>query len=51
MDTVLGEGGYMVMDGGDLTGAGEHTIQCPDDVLWNCEPETCIVLTSVASIN
>ena len=27
---------------------GEHTLQCTDDVLWSCVPETCIILlTSV----
>ena len=37
---------------GDLTWDGEHTIQCTDDVLWNCAPETCIILlTSVTPIN
>ena len=48
----------MVMEG-DLTWGGEHTIQCTDDVLWNCiiskitqEPKTCIILlTSVTPIN
>ena len=41
----------MMMDG-DLTWSGEHTIQCTDDVLWNCVPETCIILlTSVTPIN
>ena len=30
----------------------EHTIQCTDDVLWNCALETCIkLLTSVTAIN
>ena len=37
---------------GDLTWGGEHTIQCTDDVLWNCASETCkILLTSVTPIN
>ena len=27
---------------GDLAWGGEHIIQCADDVLWNCAPETCI---------
>ena len=36
----------------DLTWGGEHTIQCTDDVLQNCAPETCIILlTSVTPIN
>ena len=33
----------MVRDGG-LTWGGEHTVQCADDVLWNCAPKTCIIL-------
>ena len=33
---------------GNLTWGGEYTIQCTDNVLWNCAPETCIILlTSV----
>ena len=32
----------MVMDG-DLTWVMD-TVQCTDDVLWNCAPETCIIL-------
>ena len=37
---------------GDLTGGGEHTIQCTDDVLYNRTPETyVIVLTSVTPVN
>ena len=37
---------------GDLTWGGEHTIQCTDDVLWNCSLETYkLLLTSVTSIN
>ena len=35
--------GINVMDG-DVTWGGEHTVQCTDDVLWNCAPETCIIL-------
>ena len=36
----------------DLTWGDEHTIQCTDDVLWNCAPETCIILlNSVTPIN
>ena len=31
----------MVMEG-DLTSGAGHTIQCTDDVLWNCAPEICI---------
>ena len=38
-----GMGGQMVMEG-DLTWGGEHTIQCTDDVLWDCTPETYIIL-------
>ena len=46
-----GAGGNMVMDG-DETWGGEHTTQCREDVLWNCAPETCIILlTSVTPIN
>ena len=30
---------------GDLTWGGEHTVQCTDDVLWNCAPETCLILS------
>ena len=33
----------MVMEG-DLTWGGEHTIQYTDDVLYNCTPETYIIL-------
>ena len=41
----------MVMEG-DLTCDGEHTVECTDDVLWNCAPETCIILLiSVTPIN
>lgn len=37
-------------DGGDQTWGGDHTVQCTGSVLWNCAPETCIVLlTSVHS--
>ena len=37
---------------GDLTWGGEQAIQCTDDVLWNCAPETCIILlASVTPIN
>ena len=28
----------------ELTWGGEPTIQCTDDVLWNCAPETCMIL-------
>ena len=39
-------------DGRRFDLGGEHTLQCADDVLWNCAPETCIILlTSVTSIN
>ena len=41
----------MVMDR-DLTGGGEHTLQCTDDVMQNCAPETYrILLTSNLPIN
>ena len=37
---------------GDLIWGGEHTIECTDDVLWNCVLETHIIfLTSVTPIN
>ena len=37
---------------GDLAWGGEHTIQCTDDVLQNCTPETYIILLSnVTPIN
>ena len=37
---------------GDLTWAGEHTIQYTDDVLQNCTPGTCIILlANVSPIN
>ena len=29
---------------GNLTWCGEYTIQCTDNVLWNCAPETYIIL-------
>ena len=42
-----GRGGCMVMEE-DVIWGGEHTIQCTNDVFWNCTPEMCIiVLTSV----
>ena len=40
----------MVMEG-ELTWGGEHTIQCTEDVLQNCRPETYILLTNVTLIN
>ena len=41
----------MVMEG-DLTWGGEHTIQCANDVLQHCTPETyIIVLIHDAPIN
>ena len=34
------------------TGGGAHTTQCTDDVLWDCAPETCVILlTSGSPIN
>ena len=37
---------------GDLTRDGEHTMQYKGDVLWNCAPETYIILlTNVTLIN
>ena len=48
------KGGHMMMEG-DSAGAGEHTVQCTDDVFWSCAPETCtfllILLTKVTPIN
>ena len=45
-----GEGGQMVMEG-DLTWGGEHTLQCTHDILYNCAPETYIMLfTNVTPI-
>ena len=36
----------------DLTWGGEHITQYTDDVLWNCTPETNIILlTNVTPIN
>ena len=41
----------MVIEG-DLAWDVEHSIQCTNDVLWNCAPETCIIsLTSITPIN
>ena len=37
------------MTDGDLTCGGEHTIECTDDVLQNCAPETCIILSTSAT--
>ena len=34
------------MTEGDWTGAGEHTIQCTDDMLQTCTPETDTILLS-----
>ena len=39
-------------DGRRVDLGGKHTIECADDVLWNCAPETCIILlTNVTSIS
>ena len=41
----------MVMEG-DLSWGGEHTVQCTNDVSYNCTPETYIILlTNVTPIN
>ena len=41
----------MVIEG-DLTWGGEHTVQGTGDVLWNCAPDTCVILqSSVTPIN
>ena len=38
--------------GRDVTWGNEHTVLGTDYVLWNCVPDTCmILLTSVAPIN
>ena len=38
--------------GGDLTWAGEHTVQCASDVSYSCAPETCVILlTNVTPMN
>ena len=37
---------------GDLTVGGEYTIQYADDILWNCAPDSYIILlTTVTPIN
>ena len=37
---------------GDLTWDAEHTVQYTDDVLWNCTPDTYVILvTNVAPEN
>ena len=44
--------GWVKGDGWRLDLGGEHTIQCTDDVLWKCAPESCLILlTSVTPIN
>lgn len=35
----------------DLTSGDEHTIQCTHDVLYNCAPETYIILTNVTPMH
>ena len=41
----------MVIPGG-LTCSDEYVVQCTDDVLWKCAPETSIILlTSVTPVN
>ena len=41
-----------MVTGGDFTWDGEHTIHYTDDVLYNCTPETYIILlTNVTPIN
>ena len=41
---VCGRGIWGIGGGYRGTWGGEHTIQCTDDVLWNCVPETSIIL-------
>ena len=51
---VGGGGGYGGVNGGGRRpdSGSEHTVQCTDDVLWDCAPEPCIiVLTSVTPIH
>ena len=31
---------------GDVTWGGEHTVRGTEDVLWNCAPETCVILST-----
>ena len=39
-------------DGRRLDLGGEDIVQCTEDVLWDCVPETCIILlTSISPIN
>ena len=40
----------MLMDE-DLTWGGEHTMDCPDDVLWNRAPDTHIILLTSVNPN
>ena len=35
----------------DLAQGGEHTVECRDDVLWNCAPKTCIILLNSVTPN
>ena len=34
---------------GDLTWGGEHTIQCTNDALWNCAPETYKIMLTIVT--
>ena len=40
----MGEGEGINGDGRRLDWGGEHTIEYTDDILWNCTPETYIIL-------
>ena len=39
------EGTGRINGDGHLTSGGEHTMQCIDQVLWSCAPETCTIVT------
>ena len=43
---------YQHMENALKTWGGKHTIQCTDDVVWNCAPEASVILlTSVTPTN
>ena len=35
---------------GDSARGGAHTVQCTDAVLWDCVPETCIIVLISATV-
>ena len=48
----VGEAWRINGDGWRPDSGSEHTVQCTDDVLWDCVPEPCIiVLTRVTPIH